>query len=191
MVDFPTPDRPGVDDPGPGRRLGIDVGTVRIGTALSDRAASMATPLETIARKTRFRQADKADIARLVAIIKEYEIVEVIIGLPRNLKGQGSKSVLQTKEIAFRLRRRCPDVAIRYGDERLTTVVATQALRASGRSSRNSRDVIDQAAAVEILQSWLDGRKNYFARLDAQAATNSAGEAGTAYSAEFSVKREH
>lgn len=176
MVDFPTPDQPGVDDPGLGRRLGVDVGTVRIGTALSDRAASLATPLETIARKTRYRQPDKADIARLVTIIKEYEVVEVVIGLPRNLKGEGSKSVLQAKEIAFRLRRRCPKLAIRYGDERLTTVVATQALQASGRSSRNSRDVIDQAAAVEILQSWLDGRKNYLARLEAQAAPDSARE---------------
>ena len=61
------------------------------------------------------------------------------------------------KEIAFRIRRRS-DVAVRMGDERLTTVAATHALRSSGVSEKAGRKVIDQAAAVEILQSWLDGR---------------------------------
>lgn len=167
MPNHPTPDQPGLQDPGAGRRLGIDVGTVRIGVALSNREATMATPLETIRRETRYKQPDKADIHRLVSLISEYDIQEVVIGLPRNLKGHGSKSVGQAKEIAFRLRRRCPEIPVRFADERLTTVVATQALHASGRNAKNSRSVIDQAAAVEILQSWLDGRKNYLARQEA------------------------
>lgn len=157
-----TPDTPGLDDPGDGRRIGIDVGTVRMGVASSDRAAVLATPVETVPRETGFRDRDKADIDRLLAIIDEYEAVEVVIGLPRDLKGHGSASVKQAKEIAFRLRRRLTaagrTIPVRMADERLTTVAATTALRASGVSEKAGRRVIDQAAAVEILQSWLDAR---------------------------------
>lgn len=154
------PDTPGVDDPGPGRRIGIDVGTVRIGVASSDRGAVLATPVETVARVTGFKDRDGEDIERLLEIIREYEAVEVVVGLPRNLDGNGSTSVKHAKEIAFRIRRRS-GVPVRMADERLTTVAATQSLRASGVSEKAGRAVIDQAAAVEILQSWLDGRNNY------------------------------
>lgn len=151
------PDTPGVDDPGNGRRIGLDVGTVRIGVACSDRDARLATPVETVQRVTGFRGRDGADIERLLQIIEEYEAVEVVVGLPRDLKGDGSASVKHAKEIAFRIRRRC-DVPVRMADERLTTVTASHALRSSGVSEKAGRRVIDQAAAVEILQSWLDGR---------------------------------
>lgn len=154
------PDTPGVDDPGPGRRIGVDVGTVRIGVAASDRDAVLATPVETIERVTGFKDRDGADIERLLDIIAEFQAVEVVVGLPRDLKGNGSKSVKHAKEIAFRIRRRS-DVPVKMGDERLTTVAATHALRASGVSEKAGRAVVDQAAAVEILQSWLDGRNNY------------------------------
>lgn len=154
------PDTPGVNDPGPGRRIGIDVGTVRIGVASSDRGAVLATPVETVARVTGFKDRDGEDIERLLEIIREYEAVEVVVGLPRNLDGNGSTSVKHAKEIAFRIRRRS-DVPVRMADERLTTVAATQSLRASGVTEKAGRAVIDQAAAVEILQSWLDGRNNY------------------------------
>ncbi|MDY5785616.1 Holliday junction resolvase RuvX [Corynebacterium sp.] len=154
------PDIPGVDDPGAGRRLGVDVGTVRIGVACSDRDARLAMPVETIARVTGFKDRDGADIERLLALIEEYGAVEVVVGLPRDLKGNGSASVKHAKEIAFRIRRRS-DVAVRMADERLTTVAATHALRTAGVSEKAGRKVIDQAAAVEILQSWLDGRANY------------------------------
>lgn len=153
------PDTPGVDDPGQGRRLGIDVGTVRIGVAVSDRDARMAMPVETVKRVTGFKDRDGADIERLLHLVEEYGAVEVVVGLPRDLQGNGSVSVKHAKEIAFRIRRRS-DVAVRLADERLTTVVATQALRSAGVSEKAGRRVIDQAAAVEILQSWLDGRHN-------------------------------
>ncbi|GAB3075299.1 Holliday junction resolvase RuvX [Corynebacterium aquatimens] len=152
-----TPDTPGVNDPGPGRRLGIDVGTVRIGVAASDRDAKLAMPVETVERVTGFKGRDGADIDRLVAIAEEYQAVEVVVGLPRNLKGEGSASVRHAREIGFRILRRT-DLPVRYADERLTTVAATNALRASGVSEKAGRRIIDQAAAVEILQSWLDGR---------------------------------
>ncbi len=169
-----NPDTPGVDDPGPGRRLGIDVGTVRIGVASSDRAAVLATPVETVTRETGFKDRDKADIDRLLTLIEEYEAVEVVVGLPRDLKGHGSRSVKHAKEIAFRLRRRLSaagrDVPVRMADERLTTVAATAALRASGVSEKAGRQIIDQAAAVEILQSWLDARSASLNRQAGQAS---------------------
>lgn len=166
----PTPDTPGSDDPGPGRRIGVDVGTVRIGVASSDRGATLATPVETVARKTGLKDRDQADIDRLIEIIESYQAVEVVVGLPRDLQGNGSRSVKHAKEIAFRIRRRLSNsgqnIPVRFADERLTTVAATQALRASGVSEKAGRSVIDQAAAVEILQSWLDARINYLARTD-------------------------
>lgn len=154
-----TPDTPGVDDPGAGRRLGIDVGTVRIGVAVSDRDARMAMPLETVARSTKRRGPDGQEIKRILDIIEEYQVVEVVVGLPRNLKGTGSRSIAHAKDIAFRVHRRSK-LPVRMADERLSTVVAQQALHASGVSEKAGRKVIDQAAAVEILQSWLDGRSN-------------------------------
>ena len=154
------PDNPGLNDPGLGRRLGIDVGTVRIGVASSDQDATLATPVETVPRVTGFKDRDGKDIDRLLELIDEYQAVEVVVGLPSNLNGDGSKSAKHAKEIAFRIKRRS-DVPVKMADERLTTVAATNALRASGVREKDARAVIDQAAAVEILQSWLDGRKNY------------------------------
>lgn len=139
-----------------GRRLGLDVGTVRIGAAISDSDARMAMPLETIPRETGFKDRDKGDIDRILAIIDEYAIVEVVVGLPKDLKGNGSSSVKHAKEIAFRIRRRKPDLPVEMADERLTTVVAMQALHQSGRTSKDAKSIIDQAAAAEILQTWLD-----------------------------------
>lgn len=153
------PDKPGVDDPGPGRRIGIDVGTVRIGVASSDRDGMLATPVETVERVTGFKDRDGTDIDRLLEIIDDYDAVEVVVGLPNDLQGNGSASVKHAKEIAFRIGRRS-DVPVRFADERLSTVQATHALRASGVNEKAGRAVIDQAAAVTILQSWLDGRNN-------------------------------
>lgn len=172
----PTPDTPGRDDPGAGRRLGVDVGTVRIGVASSDRDAVLATPVETIARKTGFRGRDQEDIDRLIELVSSYEAVEVVVGLPRDLKGHGSASVKHAKEIGFRIRRRLDNqglnIPVRYADERLTTVAATAALRASGVSEKSGRSVIDQAAAVGILQSWLDARNNNLRRWANPATTD-------------------
>ncbi|WP_051866802.1 Holliday junction resolvase RuvX [Corynebacterium atypicum] len=165
-------DTPGPTDPGPGRRLGLDVGTVRIGVAVSDSAARIATPVETVRRVTGLDELRRGgtdldsapDVRRLVELCEEYGVVEVIVGLPRNLKAHGSTSVHQARGLAEALGRTLTGVPIRMADERLTTVAATHALRASGVSSRRGRSVIDQAAAVEILQSWLQARTAYFKR---------------------------
>lgn len=174
---IPLPDAPGEDDPGAGRRLGVDVGTVRIGVASSDRGAVLATPVETIPRKTGFKDRDQEDIDRLIELVESYEAVEVIVGLPRDLKGNGSASVKHAREIAFRINRRLVNqglnIPVRFADERLTTVAATTALRASGVSEKAGRAVIDQAAAVEILQSWLDARVAYLRRAEESRTTPS------------------
>ncbi|MBN9643399.1 Holliday junction resolvase RuvX [Corynebacterium mendelii] len=165
----PTPDTPGADDPGPGRRLALDVGTVRIGVAVSDSAAMLASPVETVDRLTGFKDRDKADIDRLLWLIGQYRPVEIIIGLPRDLKANGSSSVKHAKEIGFRLTRRMtntdslPVVPVRFADERLTTVAAERHLRDCGVNTKKGRAVIDQAAACEILQSWLDARSRRLA----------------------------
>lgn len=157
MGDLPGPDRPGVDDPGRGRRIGIDVGSVRIGVASSDPDGILATPVETVAR-TKERGFDSPDIRRIVEIVREYEAVEVIVGLPQTLRGEPGKAAKLASDFARRLRRAFPEVPVRMADERFTTVTAARALRESGVSARGSRPVIDQAAAVAILQGWLDER---------------------------------
>lgn len=177
-------DTPGVDDPGRGRRIGVDVGTVRIGVAASDSDGSLATPVETVARVSELADlraagqapaaADFPDAARVADIAREYRAVEIIVGLPRNLSGHGSTSVHHARAFAAVLAALLPGVPVRLADERLTTVAATTALRSSGVTARRSRGVIDQAAAVEILQTWLDGRRAYLARATTAASESDA-----------------
>ncbi|UGT63259.1 Holliday junction resolvase RuvX [Nocardia asteroides] len=156
-------DRPDPNsDPGRGRRVGIDVGSVRVGVASSDPDGILATPVETVAR-AKGRGSDSAtapDIARLAEIVREYEAVEVIVGLPRTLRGENGASAAVAIAFADRLREAVQPVPVRLSDERLTTVSAARALRDSGVRARGSRRVIDQAAAVAILQGWLDERSS-------------------------------
>jgi putative Holliday junction resolvase len=150
------PDHPGAADPGRGRRIGIDVGSVRIGVAASDPDGILATPVETVARAG---ARDRAALARVVRIVAEYEAVEVIVGLPQTLRGEHGTAAAAAVEFAERLRESLPEVPVRLSDERLTTVSATRALRESGVRGKGMRRVVDQAAAVAILQGWLDERR--------------------------------
>ncbi|MBF4481641.1 putative holliday junction resolvase [Rhodococcus rhodochrous J3] len=159
MAETPRPDRPGEDDPGRGRRIAVDVGSVRIGVASSDPDGILATPVETVPR-SKVRGPDAPDIRRIVDIVREYEAVEVIVGLPQTLRGEPGKAAKLASDFARRLRRALPDVPVRLADERFTTVTAARALRESGVSARGARPVIDQAAAVAILQGWLDERSS-------------------------------
>jgi putative holliday junction resolvase len=148
------PDRPGGDDPGQGRRLGIDVGSVRIGVAVSDPDGILATPVETVRR-------DKTDrhLRRLSQLAHELEAVEVIVGLPRTLSDRTGPSAEDAIGLAEDLARRVAPTPVRMTDERLTTVTAQRSLREAGVRARGQRAMIDQAAAVGILQSWLDQRR--------------------------------
>ena len=171
MADLPRPDRPGVDDPGRGRRIAVDVGSVRIGVASSDPDGILATPVETVPR-SKERGPDAPDIRRIVRIVMEYEAVEVIVGLPQTLRGEPGKAAKLASDFARRLRRVLPDVPVRLADERFTTVTAARALRESGVSARGARPVIDQAAAVAILQGWLDERSSGMTESDGDVGGN-------------------
>jgi putative Holliday junction resolvase len=154
-----VPDRPGdpntAPDPGRGRRLGVDVGTVRIGVAVSDPDAILATPVETVPRDKRGTK----HVRRLAALVDEYQVVEVVVGLPRTLADRAGSSAQDATEVAEVLAGRIAPVPVRLADERFTTVTAQRALREAGVRARGQRSVIDQAAAVGILQNWLDQRR--------------------------------
>jgi putative Holliday junction resolvase len=131
-----------------GVRLGVDVGTVRIGVARSDLHGMLATPVETV-------QRGSGDIERLLALALELEATEMIVGLPLALSGRRTASTEDAVDFARRLAAATP-TPVRLVDERLSTVSAQAAVRSSGRSSRQTRSVIDQVAAVIILQHALD-----------------------------------
>jgi putative Holliday junction resolvase len=147
-----------------GVRVGIDVGTVRIGVARSDFHGLLATPVETVPREKATaagqgtaspQAAATRDLVRLSAIIAELDAVEVIVGLPLALTGRHTASTEDAVAFADRLAAVIP-VPVRLVDERLSTVSAQAALRTSGRSTRTQRPVVDQVAATIILQHALD-----------------------------------
>ena len=133
----------------PGVRLGIDPGDARIGVARSDPTGFLATPVETVRR-------GRGDLGRIAAIATEHEVVEVVLGLPRSLSGREGPAAVKTREFAARLARSVAPVPVRLVDERLTTVSAEAMLRDRGRKGTARRAVVDQAAAVLILQHALD-----------------------------------
>lgn len=133
--------------------LGVDVGTVRVGVARSDPSGILATPLATLARDT-VRNRDLVELARLV---NDLSAVGVVVGLPRTLAGHEGKSAEMSRSYGDLLARRISPIPVRHVDERLTTVSAQRKLFQNGvRGSRAVRAIIDQAAAVELLQQWLD-----------------------------------
>ncbi len=151
-----TPDRPGgLDDPGRGRRLGVDVGSVRIGVACSDPDGVLATPVETV-----HRHPSGSHLRRLAELVAEFEAVEVVVGLPRTLADRTGAAAQDAIDVADALARRIRPTPVRLADERLSTVSAQRALHTAGMRSKRQRAVIDQAAAVTILQSWLDARRS-------------------------------
>lgn len=131
-----------------GVRVGVDPGDARIGVARSDPSGMLATPVETVRR-------GKGDLRRLRQIVEAEEAVEVIVGLPRSLSGTEGPAAVKTREFAARLAGKVAPVPVRLVDERLTTVTAEAMLR-DQRKGAHRRAVIDQAAAVVILQQALD-----------------------------------
>lgn len=132
----------------PGVRLGVDVGTARIGVARCDPHAMLATPVETVARGS-------GDVSRLVELAAEFDVMEIVVGLPIALSGRETASTEDARGFARMLAQQV-SVPVRLVDERLSTVSAQSALHSSGRTTRTSRSVVDQVAAVIILQHALD-----------------------------------
>jgi putative Holliday junction resolvase len=143
-----------------GRRLGVDVGKVRVGVALSDPDGILATPLATVARDMgAAANSVPADIAELVRLVVEHEAVQVVVGLPVRLDGSEGDAAIDIRAYAERLARAVGHVPVVLADERMSTVVATRRLAERGVRGKRQRAVVDQAAAVEILQSCLDAQR--------------------------------
>lgn len=136
----------------PGVRIGVDVGSVRIGVARSDESATLAVPVETVARGA-------GDLDRLAELVVEHRAVEVIVGLPLTLSGRAGPAATAVRDFARDLARHVAPVPVRLVDERLTTVSATKGLRQAGRTAKSGRSVVDQAAAVVIVQYAVDAER--------------------------------
>ena len=132
-----------------GVRLAVDVGSVRIGIARSDASGTLAVPETTL-------DARKDWVAALQALVAEYQPVELVVGLPVSLDGREHAAAARVREAVAAIRTGCPQVPVRLVDERLTTSAAHVQLRDAGVSTRKSRDFVDQAAAVIMLQESLD-----------------------------------
>jgi len=144
----------------PGVRLGIDVGKVRVGVAKSDPAGILATPLTTLRRDLEPPgDGVPQDIAEVVRLVELHESVEVVVGLPVNLAGTEGPAAEQVRVYARLLAGAIAPIPVRLADERMSTVVATRRLAERGVRGGRRRAVVDQAAAVEILQGWLDAAR--------------------------------
>ncbi|MER8067887.1 Holliday junction resolvase RuvX [Streptomyces sp. NPDC094034] len=137
-----------------GRRLAIDVGDARIGVASCDPDGILATPVETVPGRD-----VPAAHRRLRQIVEEYEPIEVLIGLPRSLNGGEGPAAVKVRTFADEVARSIAPLPVRLVDERMSTVTAGQGLRAAGVKAKKGRSVIDQMAAVVILQSALEAER--------------------------------
>jgi putative Holliday junction resolvase len=141
-----------------GRRMGVDVGLVRVGVALCDPDGILATPLTTLRRDPDPRKG--FDVKLLAGLVQEHDVVAVYVGLPRSLDGGENASTAMARDYAEalvrRLRVKGRDVPVRLVDERLSTVDAHRALLEAGVARRDHMDKVDQVAAATILQSAVD-----------------------------------
>lgn len=136
-----------------GVRLGIDVGRARVGVAKCDADGMLATPVETVQRG----EDTAAAVARVLALAAEHGAAELVVGLPISLSGDDTPSTKDARDFAALLAQ--GPLPVRLVDERLSTVSAQSAMRANGRKAKQQRAVIDQAAAVVILQHALDAER--------------------------------
>lgn len=135
------------------RILGVDLGTVRIGLALSDPSETLASPLAVLRRSG----DAAADRRAVVTAAREHGATRIVVGMPRSLDGsEGPAARAARAEIAEIAEVAGDDLPVGEYDERLTTVIADRALAASGRTGKRRRQVVDQVAAAVMLQGYLD-----------------------------------
>ena len=134
-------------------RLGVDVGSVRIGVARSDPGGMLASPLGTIRR-------GGGDLAELARIAAENDAMEVIVGLAVGLHGAEGKAAAEGRAFAGRLAGRLAPMPVRLVDERFTTVLAHAALQRGGQDAKARRQAVDKAAAAVLLQGALDAERS-------------------------------
>lgn len=135
-----------------GVRVGVDLGDARIGVALSDPDGLVAVPVETVRR-------GPGDLERLAEIVAAQKTLEVVVGLPTSLSGREGPAAAKVREVAREIVHRVAPVPVRLVDERMTTVTAERVLRDRGKKGAKRRAVVDQAAAVVILQHALDSER--------------------------------
>lgn len=138
--------------PRQGVRLGVDVGTVRIGVARCDPQGVLATPLTTVRR-------GRGDVEHLAELAAEYAAAEVVVGLPTSLSGRAGPAARAAREFAGVLAARLAPIPVRLVDERLTTVAADRILHERGVTGPAQRRVVDQTAAAILLQAALDAER--------------------------------
>lgn len=138
-----------------GVRVGVDVGSVRVGVSSSDPSGVLASPVAVLPRDKKAG----SDLDALVALVQERDALEVIIGLPRTMAGAEGTAAESAREYAAVLAGRVAPVTVRLVDERLSTVEAARAMRQSGVDAKAGRASIDAAAAVVILQHALDSER--------------------------------
>jgi putative holliday junction resolvase len=136
-----------------GVRLAIDVGSVRIGVARCDSDGRLASPLTTVPRGS-------GDLAAIAGLATGEHAIEIIVGLPVGLSGREGQAAAGARAFAGALAGHVAPVPVRMVDERFTTVIAHDALRQSGRDSRDRRPRVDQAAAALLLQGALDAERS-------------------------------
>lgn len=134
------------------RVLGLDLGTKRLGLALSDPTGAFASPFMVIETRGRAN-----DLVRLREIVGDNEVGQVVIGMPTTLRGEQGQAAQQAEEFARELAEQL-DVPVTTWDERMTTVVAERALISAGERRENRREKRDKVAAAVMLQSYLDSR---------------------------------
>ena len=130
--------------------LAIDHGDARIGLAATDPLGIAAHPVETIHRQS------VDPIERIAAIVAERQVQHILLGLPLRLDGSEGSSAEKVRAFGAQLTAALPGIPLEYVDERLSTVAASEKLRQAGRPAKRQKDIIDQAAALEILNDWLN-----------------------------------
>lgn len=136
------------------RVLGLDLGSKRIGVAVSDRSGTIATPLTVISRS----KSPSHDYAAIAKIVEEEEVVAIVVGLPLNMDGSAGSSARNARIEGERLAT-VVGVPVYVHDERRSTVEADRVLMERNMNAQNRRQVVDKVAAAVILQSWLDSRR--------------------------------
>ena len=137
-----------------GVRLGVDVGSVRVGVAASDFTGMLASPVAVLKRRR-----DGGELDELAALVDEREAIEIVVGMPRTLAGRSGPAAAEARIYAELIAQRVAPLPVRLVDERLSTVSAQASLHAAGESVKSSRSRIDAAAAAVILQATLDGER--------------------------------
>ncbi|HXP16613.1 MAG TPA: Holliday junction resolvase RuvX [Terriglobales bacterium] len=149
---MPSPQTDASGHGGPARILGMDVGSKRIGLAVSDPLGITAQGLETLQRQNK-----RLDFERLERVIREYHVAGIVIGLPLRMSGAEGTQSEKMQDFGEEIRRRFR-LPVHLWDERLSSAQANRLLRETEMSIKRRGEVVDQMAAVLILQSWMDAR---------------------------------